>query len=69
MMFFFPYQALRQWWEMKAQHFDCVLFFKVGKFYELFHMDAVISVNELQLQYMRVSIFLSNVYSRMFILI
>ena len=54
---------------MKAHHFDCVLFFKVGKFYELFHMDAVISVNELQLQYMRVSIFLSNVYSRMFILI
>lgn len=53
---------------MKAQHFDCVLFFKVGKFYELFHMDAVISVNELQLQYMRVSTFLSSVYSRMFIL-
>uniref|UniRef100_A0A2Z5U638 Putative DNA mismatch repair protein Msh6 n=1 Tax=Reticulitermes speratus TaxID=60591 RepID=A0A2Z5U638_9NEOP len=45
--------ALRQWWEMKSQHFDCVLFFKVGKFYELYHMDAVISVNELQLQYMK----------------
>jgi Mismatch repair ATPase (MutS family) len=50
---------------MKAEHFDCILFFKVGKFYELFHMDAVIGVNELQLQYMKVSIFLRNVYSRM----
>jgi DNA mismatch repair ATPase MutS len=52
------FQALRQWWEMKTQHFDCVLFFKVGKFYELYHMDAVTGVNELGLQYMRVSIFL-----------
>jgi DNA mismatch repair protein MSH6 len=48
-------KALRQWWEMKAQHFDCILFFKVGKFYELFHMDAVTGVTELGLQYMRVS--------------
>ncbi|PNF27299.1 DNA mismatch repair protein Msh6 [Cryptotermes secundus] len=45
--------ALRQWWEMKSQHFDCILFFKVGKFYELFHMDAVTGVTELGLQYMR----------------
>jgi DNA mismatch repair ATPase MutS len=40
---------------MKAQHFDCILFFKVGKFYELYHMDAVTGVTELGLQYMRVS--------------
>ncbi|XP_069702294.1 DNA mismatch repair protein Msh6 isoform X2 [Periplaneta americana] len=45
--------ALRQWWEMKARHFDCVLFFKVGKFYELYHMDAVTGVNELGIQYMK----------------
>nr|XP_012231941.1 PREDICTED: probable DNA mismatch repair protein Msh6 [Linepithema humile] len=45
--------AMRQWWELKSKHFDCVLFFKVGKFYELYHMDAVISVNELSLTYMR----------------
>ncbi|KAJ9582060.1 hypothetical protein L9F63_003643, partial [Diploptera punctata] len=45
--------ALRQWWEMKSQHFDCVLFFKVGKFYELFHMDAVTGATELGIQYMK----------------
>ncbi|XP_015590285.1 probable DNA mismatch repair protein Msh6 [Cephus cinctus] len=45
--------AMRQWWELKSRHFDCVLFFKVGKFYELYHMDAVTGVNELSLSYMR----------------
>ena len=41
---------------MKARHFDCVLFFKVGKFYELYHMDAVIGANELGIQYMKVRV-------------
>lgn len=45
--------AMRQWWEMKAEHFDAVLFFKVGKFYELYHMDAVIGVAELGLVFMK----------------
>lgn len=45
--------AMRQWWELKSDHFNSVLFFKVGKFYELYHMDAVISVSELSLTYMR----------------
>ncbi|KOC69993.1 putative DNA mismatch repair protein Msh6 [Habropoda laboriosa] len=45
--------AMRQWWELKSRHYDCVLFFKVGKFYELYHMDAVISVNELNLTFMK----------------
>ncbi|XP_064652331.1 DNA mismatch repair protein Msh6-like [Lineus longissimus] len=45
--------AMRQWWELKSQHFDTVLFFKVGKFYELYHMDAVTAVNELGLIYMK----------------
>jgi len=48
---------------MKSQHFDCVLFFKVGKFYELYHMDAATGVNELGLQYMRVSIILRNIFN------
>lgn len=52
---------MRQWWELKSKHFDCVLFFKVGKFYELYHMDAVIGVNELSLTYMRVSLHIRNV--------
>lgn len=41
---------------MKSQNFDIVLFFKVGKFYELYHMDAVTAANELNLTFMRVSI-------------
>ncbi|KAG5174932.1 muts protein 6 [Tribonema minus] len=32
--------AMQQWWDLKSQNMDTVLFFKVGKFYELFHMDA-----------------------------
>ncbi|XP_068619539.1 probable DNA mismatch repair protein Msh6 isoform X2 [Battus philenor] len=38
---------------MKSAHFDCVLFFKVGKFYELYHMDAAVGVNELGFSYMK----------------
>ncbi|XP_077517281.1 DNA mismatch repair protein Msh6-like isoform X1 [Amblyomma americanum] len=45
--------AMRQWWEMKAEHFDVILFFKLGKFYELYHMDAVIGVEELGLVFMK----------------
>ncbi|XP_013386030.1 DNA mismatch repair protein Msh6 [Lingula anatina] len=45
--------AMKQWWEIKSKHFDTVLFFKVGKFYELYHMDAVIGVTELGLMYMK----------------
>ncbi|XP_048728354.2 DNA mismatch repair protein Msh6-like isoform X2 [Ostrea edulis] len=45
--------AMRQWWELKSKHFDAVLFFKMGKFYELFHMDAAVGVNELGLIYMK----------------
>ncbi len=29
--------AMRQWWTLKAQHYDVILFFKMGKFYELYH--------------------------------
>lgn len=45
----------RQWWAAKSVYFDTVLFFKVGKFYEMYHMDAVIGVENLNLNYMRVS--------------
>lgn len=45
--------AMRQWWEFKAQHLDTILFFKVGKFYEIFHMDADVAVRELDLIYMK----------------
>lgn len=44
--------AMFQWWNLKSSHFDCILFFKVGKFYELYHQDAVIGVEELGFTYM-----------------
>ncbi|XP_026446226.1 DNA mismatch repair protein MSH6-like [Papaver somniferum] len=43
----------RQWWEFKAKHMDKVLFFKMGKFYELYEMDAHVGTKELDLQYMK----------------
>ncbi|KAJ8577089.1 hypothetical protein ON010_g2120 [Phytophthora cinnamomi] len=45
--------AMVQWWEVKAHNMDTVLFFKVGKFYELFHMDADVGFKELGLIYMK----------------
>ena len=33
----------------------------MGKFYELFHMDAVIAVNELGIIYMKVSVIVGGV--------
>ncbi|KAI0985977.1 hypothetical protein GJ496_010948 [Pomphorhynchus laevis] len=48
--------AMKLWWKMKSKHFDTLLFFKVGKFYELYHMDAVIVVQELEIAFMRGSI-------------
>lgn len=43
----------RSRWQFKSQFFDTVLFFKVGKFYEMYHMDAVTGVDNLKLTYMR----------------
>ncbi|KAH9424362.1 DNA mismatch repair protein msh6 [Dermatophagoides pteronyssinus] len=45
--------AMRQWWELKSQNYDTILFFKMGKFYEFFHMDAVICAKELKILFMR----------------
>ncbi|KAM6922733.1 DNA mismatch repair protein Msh6 [Lycodopsis pacificus] len=45
--------GIRRWWQLKSQMFDTVVFFKVGKFYELYHMDAVIGVNEMGLTFMK----------------
>ena len=32
---------MRQWREVKSQHRDALVFFRVGDFYELFFEDAV----------------------------
>ncbi|NWY04889.1 MSH6 protein, partial [Nothoprocta ornata] len=45
--------GMRRWWQLKSQNFDAVIFYKVGKFYELYHMDAVTGVNELGLIFMK----------------
>src|SRR4029434_11240807 len=39
--------------ELVMGMFDAVIFYKVGKFYELYHMDAVIGVNEMGLTFMK----------------
>lgn len=43
---------MAQWWKLKSDYFDCIFFFKVGKFYELYHHDAVIGVRELNFSFM-----------------
>ena len=35
--------AMQQWIEIKSQHPECILFFRMGDFYELFHDDAEIT--------------------------
>uniref|UniRef100_A0A1D1YCK8 DNA mismatch repair protein Msh6-2 n=1 Tax=Anthurium amnicola TaxID=1678845 RepID=A0A1D1YCK8_9ARAE len=37
----------KQYWSVKCQYLDVVLFFKVGKFYELYELDAEIGQKEL----------------------
>ena len=39
----------RQYNEIKAQHQDCLLFFRLGDFYEMFNEDAKIASRELDL--------------------
>lgn len=43
-------------WEFKAQHYDSVLLFKMGKFYEMFEMDAHVGAEVLGLMYMKATI-------------
>ncbi|GAA30349.2 DNA mismatch repair protein MSH6 [Clonorchis sinensis] len=45
--------GMRQWWELKSKYADAILFFKVGKFYEMYHMDAAVGVEHLGLVYMK----------------
>jgi DNA mismatch repair protein MSH6 len=34
--------CMQQYWEIKKTNYDKILFFKLGKFYEMFHNDAII---------------------------
>eukprot|EP00775_Hariotina_reticulata_P005636 gene5636-5875_t len=46
-------EAQQQWWSFKSSNFDSVLLFKVGKFYEMFEMDAFVGVDVLGLSFMK----------------
>jgi len=40
----------KQYWEIKSKMWDCIVFFKKGKFYELYEKDAMIAHNEFDLK-------------------
>ncbi|CAI2371577.1 unnamed protein product [Moneuplotes crassus] len=42
-----------QYWEIKCQHYDKILLFKIGKFYEMYDEDAIIAVRLLDLHWMK----------------
>lgn len=44
-----PFQ--RQFWSIKKDHYDVLIFFKKGKFYELYDVDADVGHKELGLNY------------------
>lgn len=44
--------AMQQYWQFKSDNFDKVLFFKLGKFYELFYDDAIVGNKVLDLNWM-----------------
>jgi DNA mismatch repair protein MSH6 len=41
-----------QYWMIKCENFDKILFFKLGKFYEIFYDDAIICHKLLDLNWM-----------------
>lgn len=44
--------SLVQYWQIKEVNFDKIIFFKLGKFYEIFYSDAIICNKELDLAWM-----------------
>ena len=40
---------MQQYWRVKEQHQDCLLFYRMGDFYELFYDDAVIAAADLDI--------------------
>lgn len=44
-----PTPMMRQYLEIKEQHPDCILFFRLGDFYEMFSEDARLAAKELDL--------------------
>ena len=44
-----PTPMMQQYLELKAKHKDCILFFRLGDFYEMFFEDAKLASKELEL--------------------
>ncbi|GGA96143.1 DNA mismatch repair protein MutS [Macrococcus hajekii] len=44
-----PTPMMAQYLDIKAQHEDCILFFRLGDFYEMFYDDAVTAARELEI--------------------
>ena len=44
-----PTPAMRQYLEIKEQHKDCILFFRMGDFYEMFFEDAQVASKVLEI--------------------
>ena len=40
---------MEQYMDIKEQHSDCILFFRLGDFYEMFYDDAKLAARELEL--------------------
>lgn len=43
---------MQQYWTIKSENFDKIIFFKLGKFYELFYEDAMVGNKYLDLNWM-----------------
>jgi DNA mismatch repair protein MSH6 len=44
--------CMKQYWEIKQYNHEKIFFFKLGKFYEIFYMDAIICQKILDLNWM-----------------
>eukprot|EP00923_Selenidium_pygospionis_P031090 GHVN01055211.1.p1 GENE.GHVN01055211.1~~GHVN01055211.1.p1 ORF type:complete len:1231 (+),score=304.56 GHVN01055211.1:120-3812(+) len=44
--------AMEQYWEIKSDNFDKIVFFKMGRFYEIFYIDAGIAQRVCDLRWM-----------------
>lgn len=44
---------MTQYWKIKSKNYDSIIFFKLGKFYELFFEDAVVCHRVLDLNWMQ----------------
>lgn len=44
--------AMDQYWKIKSDHWDKIVLFKLGKFYELFYQDAIVAQQILELKWM-----------------